>query len=191
MFLAAQLFIGLWILAQFNTFAIIVGSASLALVFSYPFMKRITYWPQAWLGLTFNWGALLGWAVAKGEIAWPAVMLYVAGILWTLGYDTIYAHQDRADDELIGVKSSALALGARTKPFVAACYASALVLIGIAMTEPGWTLWPMACLLAAAVHGTWQVVTLDIGDAANCLARFRSNRDFGALVMLSLILAQV
>ncbi|MDX2142236.1 MAG: 4-hydroxybenzoate octaprenyltransferase [Rhodospirillaceae bacterium] len=190
MFLAAQLLIGLWILAQFNTFAIVVGVASLGLVFSYPFMKRITYWPQAWLGLTFNWGALLGWAVAKGEIGWPAVVLYVAGILWTLGYDTIYAHQDREDDELIGVKSSALALGARTKPFVAVCYALALALIGLAMTEAGWTFWSMACLVAAAAHGAWQVVTLDIDNAANCLTRFRSNRDFGALVMAALILAQ-
>jgi 4-hydroxybenzoate polyprenyltransferase len=188
-FLAAQLLIGLAILLQFNDFAIWVGIASSALVATYPFMKRITYWPQAWLGLTFNWGALLGWAVAKGEIGWPAFVLYVAGILWTLGYDTIYAHQDRDDDELIGVKSSALALGARTKPFVASCYASTLALIALAIPANAWSMWVAVPFAAAAAHATWQVASLEVDDAGNCLARFRANRDFGALVMLTIILA--
>jgi 4-hydroxybenzoate polyprenyltransferase len=187
MFLAGQLAVGLAILLQFNTFAIAVGAASLVLVFTYPFMKRITYWPQAWLGLTFNWGALLGWAVAKGEIGWPAVVLYLAGLLWTLGYDTIYAHQDREDDELIGVKSSALALGRHTKPFVAACYALALGLIAVALNGDSWQPWSLTALTVAALHAGWQVITLDIADVRNCLMRFRSNRDFGALIMLAVM----
>jgi 4-hydroxybenzoate polyprenyltransferase len=190
-FLAAQLAIGLAILLQFNSFAVIVGAASLVLVFTYPFMKRITYWPQAWLGLTFNWGALLGWACAKGEIGWPAVLLYLGGILWTLGYDTIYAHQDREDDALIGVKSSALALGSRSKPFIAICYASAIMLFALAVSPTHWSFPVLAAFGIAAIHAAWQVITLDINDSQNCLRRFRANRDFGALVMLALIFAQI
>ncbi|MCC6915109.1 MAG: 4-hydroxybenzoate octaprenyltransferase, partial [Rhodospirillaceae bacterium] len=121
-FLAAQLAISLVILMQFNWVAVGVGASSLLLIAVYPFMKRITYWPQAWLGLTFNWGALLGWAAARGTIERDAALLYAAGFFWTLGYDTIYAHQDKDDDALIGVKSSALALGGKTRPFVAVCY---------------------------------------------------------------------
>ncbi|MSO98712.1 MAG: 4-hydroxybenzoate octaprenyltransferase [Rhodospirillaceae bacterium] len=189
-FLTAQLAVGFLILVQFNTFAIWVGASSLLLVASYPFMKRITYWPQAWLGLTFNWGALLGWAVAKGELEWPALLLYAGGIAWTLGYDTIYAHQDREDDALIGVKSSALALGARSKSFIAACYVLAIVLFTVAIQPAGWAATSFLIMALAAGHAAWQVITLNIDDAANCLVRFRSNRDFGALVMLALLFGQ-
>src|SRR5690606_17853561 len=122
-FLALQLAAGLAVLLQFDTPAIIVGAASLVLVFTYPFMKRITYWPQAWLGLTFNWGVLVGWVAVRGALELAVLPLYVAGIFWTLGYDTIYAHQDKEDDALVGVKSSALALGRLTRPFVAVMYA--------------------------------------------------------------------
>jgi 4-hydroxybenzoate polyprenyltransferase len=188
-FLGIQLAAGLLILLQFNGFAIMVGAASLILVFTYPFMKRITYWPQAWLGLTFNWGALLGWAAMRGTIEVPALPLYAAGFFWTLGYDTIYAHQDKDDDALIGVKSSALALGARSRPFIAVMYTLTMALLLVATTRVmffGWL--SMALLAAAGLHLAWQVATLDINDAASCLKRFRSNRDFGLLVLAALLL---
>lgn len=190
-FLVAQLLIGLGVLLQFNTFAIFVGLASMALVLSYPFMKRVTYWPQAWLGLTFNWGALLGWAAATGDIGWSAVLIYVGGIAWTLGYDTIYAHQDREDDALAGVKSSALALGERTKAFVAVCYAVALLMFALAIPIGDWSIGVGFVLAAAMAHAGWQVATLDINDATNCLRRFRSSRDFGALVLLAFVAAKI
>jgi len=191
-FLGVQLALGLFILLQLNTAAIIVGAASLVLVFSYPFMKRITYWPQAWLGLTFNWGVLLGWAAVRGTLDWAALPLYIAGVFWTLSYDTIYAHQDREDDALVGVKSSALALGRLTKPFVAVMYALTFALItfvSLRIVVPGWP--ALVCLGAAGLHLIWQVVTLDINDPANCLRRFQSNRDFGLLILASLLLQLV
>ncbi len=187
--LALQLAAGLAILLQFNLQAIAVGAASLVLVATYPFMKRITYWPQAWLGLTFNWGAILGWTVVRGEIELSALPLYAAGFFWTLGYDTIYAHQDKQDDALIGVKSTALALGARTKPFVAVMYALSLALIVVAscaIRVPGWP--SLALLGVAGLQMVWQVATLDTNDPVNCLRRFRSNRDFGLIVLFSLML---
>lgn len=190
-FLGAQLLIGLIILLQFNWFAIGVGAASLLLVFSYPFMKRITYWPQAWLGLTFNWGALVGWAAARGDLSWSALLLYLGGIAWTLGYDTIYAHQDREDDALIGVKSSALALGNHSKPFIALCYSLTIVLFIFAAPTTGWTTFFFAIIAMAAFHAAWQVATLNIDDAKNCLARFRANRDFGLIVMIAFMLAAI
>ena len=187
-FLLLQLLVGLAVLLCFNGFTIVVGVASLLLVFSYPFMKRITYWPQAWLGLTFNWGALMGWAALTGELALPALLLYVAGIAWTLGYDTIYAHQDKEDDVLIGVKSSALRLGRRTKPWLLVFYVITLILlamIGVTGAPHGLDLgWPYYLgLLAIAGHFVWQVATLDIDDPANCLLRFRANRFVGWLLL--------
>lgn len=187
-FLAVQLVIGLAVLVQLNTTAMIVGAASLLLVFSYPFMKRITYWPQAWLGLTFNWGVLLGWAAMRGTIEIPALPLYAAGFFWTLGYDTIYAHQDKEDDALVGVKSSALALGRYTKPFVALMYVITMALLAVATMRVVIPTWPSLALLGAAgLHLLWQVATLNIDDAANCLRRFRSNRDFGLLILAALL----
>lgn len=186
-FLAVQLAGGLAILLQFNWYAIAAGASSLILIAIYPFMKRITYWPQAWLGLTFNWGALLGWAAARGTIETDALLLYAGCFFWTLGYDTIYAHQDKDDDALIGVKSSALALGHATRPFVAACYALAFGLILAA----SWPLmggpWPKAIMTLAALHLVWQVATLDIDRPLNCLTRFKGNRDFGLLVLAALL----
>ncbi|MDX2222747.1 MAG: 4-hydroxybenzoate octaprenyltransferase [Rhodospirillaceae bacterium] len=189
-FLAAQLAAALVILLQFNWFAVGVGAASLALVATYPFMKRITYWPQAWLGLTFNWGALLGWAAATGTIAWPALALYAAGIAWTLGYDTIYAMQDKEDDALIGVKSSALALGPRARPFIAVCYGLAVALLVAAVPFAQWNGLFFAVMALAGAHLIWQAASLVPDDPANCLARFKANRDFGALVMLAIVLAR-
>lgn len=188
-FLIAQLAIGLVILLQLNTYTIALGAASLILVATYPFMKRITYWPQAWLGLTFNWGALMGWAAVYGSVNTTAFLLYAAGFFWTLGYDTIYAHQDKEDDVLAGVKSSALALGRFTKPFVATTYALCIALIAAATLVPYPLSVPAAVALGiAGLHLAWQVITLDINDHGNCLRRFRSNRDFGLLVILALLL---
>lgn len=188
-FLGLQLAAGLAVLLQLDRAAIVVGAVSLVLVFSYPFMKRITYWPQAWLGLTFNWGALVGWTAMRGGFEWAALPLYAAGFFWTLGYDTIYAHQDKDDDATIGVKSSALALGRLTRPFVAAMYLLAMALLAYAslrIATPGWI--SLALLGAAGLHLAWQVVTLDTDDPANCLRRFQSNRDFGLLILAALLM---
>ncbi|MGE4064593.1 MAG: 4-hydroxybenzoate octaprenyltransferase [Rhodospirillaceae bacterium] len=186
-FLAVQLAGGLTILLQFNWYAVGVGCASLILIAIYPFMKRITYWPQAWLGLTFNWGALLGWAAARGTIQTDALILYAGCFFWTLGYDTIYAHQDKDDDALIGVKSSALALGQATRPFVAACYVLAFALILTA----SWPLmvgpWPKVLVCFAAGHLAWQIKALAIDSPTTCLRIFKSNRDFGLLILAALL----
>jgi 4-hydroxybenzoate polyprenyltransferase len=189
-FLALQLLVGLVVLLNFNRFTVLLGLASMPLVIVYPFMKRFTWWPQAFLGLTFNWGALVGWSAVTGHLAAPALTLYAAGFLWTLGYDTIYAHQDKVDDALIGVKSSARRLGAATRPWLWLFYGAALLLIGVAgwLASMGPGFYPMLGL--AAVHLAWQVRTLDLDDPASCLARFRSNREFGLLVFLALLLGK-
>ncbi|TVR83140.1 MAG: 4-hydroxybenzoate octaprenyltransferase [Rhodospirillales bacterium] len=181
-FLTLLLAIGLLVLLQFNPFAIAVGAVSLLLVVPYPFMKRITWWPQLWLGLTFNWGALLGWAAVRGDLSLAPVVLYSAGVFWTLGYDTIYAHQDKADDVLIGVKSTALRLGAATRPWLAVFYGLTVALAGVAGGLAGLA-WPyFAALAAAAVHFAWQVKRVDIDNPGNCLAVFKSNRDVGLMI---------
>jgi len=190
-FLAFQLLLGLGILLQFNTFAIVVGAASLLVVAIYPFMKRITYWPQAVLGLAFNWGALLGWAVIRGDLGLAPGLLYMAGILWTLGYDTIYAHQDREDDLLVGVKSTALKFGEKTRTWLVFFYGGSLVLITVAGNILGLSPYFYGLLALAGGHLVWQVVTVDIDNPKNCLARFKSNRDFGWLVLAAFIAGQV
>ena len=184
-FLVLLCLVGLGILIQFNGFAVALGAASLLLVAAYPFMKRITWWPQAWLGLTFNWGALLGFAAQTGRIDLADAMLYAGLIFWTLGYDTIYAHQDKADDEMIGVRSTARLLAGGTKKWVLRFYAIAFTLILAAgFTEHAG--WPFGfVMLAAGAHLLWQVRKLDIDDAENCLAIFRSNRETGALIALA------
>jgi 4-hydroxybenzoate polyprenyltransferase len=190
-FLVLQLMVGLLVLLSFNRFTILLGFAAMPLVIAYPFMKRITWWPQAFLGLTFNWGALVGWSAVTGDLAAPALTLYAAGVLWTLGYDTIYAHQDKLDDALIGVKSSARWLGAATPRWLWCFYAAALALIGVAgwLAEmgPGFYL----ILALAGAHLVWQVRTLDLDDPGSCLVRFRSNREFGWLVFLALLAGKV
>jgi 4-hydroxybenzoate polyprenyltransferase len=163
----------------------------LLLIATYPLMKRVTYWPQFFLGLNFNWGALMGWAATTGWIEPPALLLYAGGIAWTLGYDTIYAHQDKEDDILVGVKSSALALGASTLPWLFVFYAAALLLWGAAAMAAGMT-WP--CWLAlglVALQLFWQAATVDIDDAADCLAKFRSNRWSGWLLLIGIAAAHV
>jgi 4-hydroxybenzoate polyprenyltransferase len=182
-------FVGLLILVQFNLFAVALGAGSLLLVAAYPFMKRITWWPQAWLGLTFNWGAVLGFAAQTGTLDAADAMLYAGLFCWTLGYDTIYAHQDKDDDALIGVKSTARLLGARTREWILGFYAAAFTLIlaaGIAEHE-GWPF--VFLLLAAGAHMMWQVKTLDIDDPARCLKLFRANRDTGALIAAALAIS--
>lgn len=191
LFLAGQLLAGLVILTQLNAAAIWWGVASLALVFPYPLMKRITWWPQAWLGLTFNWGALLGWVAVTGQMEAPPLLLYAAGILWTLGYDTIYAHQDKDDDQLIGVKSTALRLGAKTGPALIGFYAGAVVLLAVAGFAAHLS-WPFyLLLLLSAGQLAWQARSLRMDDAADCLAKFKSNRLFGWGLLAAIIAGKV
>src|ERR1700710_3215596 len=156
-FLVVQALIGLAVLLQFNRFAIATGIASLVIVAVYPFMKRITWWPQIVLGLAFSWGALMGFAVTQGRIDAAALLLYLGSIAWVIGYDTIYAHQDAEDDALIGIKSTALLFGARTRRALAAFYATAVVLIGLALAlaRVRWPAW--IGLAAFAVHLVWQI----------------------------------
>lgn len=187
-FFAIQCLIGLAVLMQFNAFAIWVGVASLGLIVVYPFMKRITYWPQAVLGLAFNWGALLGWSAVRGELGAAPIALYAGGIFWTLAYDTIYAHQDKTDDLVVGVKSSALRLGEATRPWLFAFFTAALVLIATAAVLAHAASWPSFAVLAvAAGHAVRQATTVDLDNAADCLRTFRSNRDFGLIVFAALV----
>ncbi len=189
LFVAGQCLVGLLILLQLNWFSIALGTASLLLVAGYPFMKRITWWPQAWLGLTFNWGALLGFAAQTGRIDLADIMLYAGLFFWTLGYDTIYAHQDKEDDALIGVKSTALLLGDRSKDWILGFYAVAFTLV-LASGFTDHAGWPFAfVMLAAGGHFLWQVRSLNIADPENCLKLFRSNRDAGALIAVALLAA--
>ncbi|HBS35340.1 MAG TPA: 4-hydroxybenzoate octaprenyltransferase [Parvularcula sp.] len=190
-FLIALSLIGLAALLQFNRATILLGVASLALVAVYPFMKRITWWPQAWLGLTFNWGALMGYSSVTGEIGAPALLLYASGVAWTLGYDTIYAHQDKEDDALIGVKSSARRLGAKTKPALTGFYAGSLVLAALAYLLGGAVPAGLVLFVIPAAHLRWQIKAADIDDPVSCLAVFRSNRDAGLLVLAPFLLAAV
>jgi 4-hydroxybenzoate polyprenyltransferase len=185
-FMLALLCVGLAILLQLNWYAVGLGVASLLLVFTYPLMKRITYWPQFVLGLAFNWGALLGWAAVAGGLGWAPALLYIGGIAWTLGYDTIYAHQDKEDDILVGVKSTALKLGAATRPWLAGFYAAAVALFAAAGIADGLG-WPFyAALAAGAVQLAWQVADVSLDDAADCLVKFKSNRYFGWILVAGL-----
>ena len=188
LFLALQALAGLAVLLRFNLFAIELGIASLAIVAVYPFMKRFTYWPQIGLGLAFSWGALMGWAVVFGRLDLPAYLLYAGSIAWVIGYDTIYAHQDREDDALIGIKSTALLFGSRTRPMLAIFYALAAVLIATAGRAAGAGAIFLLGLLGFAGHLAWQVARLDISDPALCLALFKSNRDGGLILFAALVL---
>jgi 4-hydroxybenzoate polyprenyltransferase len=186
-FMLAQLIVGAAILLSLNPACWWLGIAVLALIASYPFMKRITYWPQLFLGLNFNWGALLGWTAVTGALAWPPALLYLGGVFWTLGYDTIYAHQDKEDDVRIGVKSSALALGEHTRPWLFVFYGAALVLWAAAGGVAGLGIAFWVGLLAAALHLAWQAARVDTDDPADCLAKFRSNRIVGWLLFAGIV----
>jgi 4-hydroxybenzoate polyprenyltransferase len=186
-FLVAQALIGLLVLVQFNRFAVATGIASLVIVAVYPFMKRITWWPQIVLGLAFSWGALMGFAVTFARIDATALLLYAGSIAWVIGYDTIYAHQDTEDDALIGIKSTARLFGARTHRALIVFYGLAVVLIGVALRLAG-ARWPAWIGLAAfAAHLAWQIARLEIGDPALCLRIFKSNRDAGLLLFFGLL----
>src|SRR6516225_1996789 len=187
-FLVLQALIGLAVLVQFNPVTQYVGLASLAVVAIYPFMKRITYWPQITLGFAFSWGALMGWPALFARLDPPALWLYAGAIAWVIGYDTIYAHQDREDDALIGIKSTALLFRERTKPMLTLFYALAVALIAIA----GWSaaagfIFALG-LSAFALQLVWQIARLDIDDPGVCLAVFKSNRDAGLILFAALVL---
>ena len=183
------LLIGLTILVQLNTFAIFIGACSLILVFIYPFMKRVTFWPQAFLGLTFNWGALLGWASVHEKIELPAFILYMAGFFWTLGYDTIYAHQDKIDDAYIGVKSTALKLGTNTKTGLIAFYSMTVILFIICGVLKNLNVIFFLGIFLVCLHFYWQVSTLNIDCPKNCAARFQSNQYCGWIIFVAISLA--
>ncbi len=187
-FLVLQALLGLAVLLQFNRFTVYVGLASLLVIAIYPFMKRITYWPQIVLGLAFSWGALMGWPATFGRLDLPAVLLYGGAIAWVIGYDTIYAHQDRDDDALIGIKSTALLFRERTKPMLALFYALAVALIALAGLAAGAGLVFALGLLVFAAHLAWQIRRLDIDDPVNCLVVFKSNRDAGLILFAGLAL---
>ncbi|MSO70912.1 MAG: 4-hydroxybenzoate octaprenyltransferase [Alphaproteobacteria bacterium] len=185
--LAGLLALGLLILLQFEPGVILLGAASLPLIALYPLAKRVTHWPQLVLGFTFNWGALLGWIAARGWVETSAVVLYLAGVAWTLFYDTIYAHQDKADDAKLGVRSTALLFGAHTRAWLIGFALATLTLLAAATSLAGLR-WPVLLGLAgAALHLAWQLAKLDLDAPASCLATFRANRDFGLIVLLALI----
>ncbi|MCC6948020.1 MAG: 4-hydroxybenzoate octaprenyltransferase [Bradyrhizobiaceae bacterium] len=187
-FAVALSLVGLAVLLQFNWFAIGTGIASLVIVAFYPFAKRVTFWPQFVLGLAFSWGALMGWAAVFGRLDLPAFILYAGSILWVIGYDTIYAHQDREDDALIGIRSTARLFGLETKTALTILYAGAVALISISATFSGGGLVAFAGVLAFAMHLAWQIRKIDVNDSALCLDLFRSNRDAGLLLFAGLAL---
>ena len=191
LFLALELAVGAAVLASLDRLAILLGFLVLLLIGTYPLMKRVTYWPQFFLGLNFNWGALMGWAAVTGRLELPAVLLYVGGIAWTLGYDTIYAHQDKEDDVLIGVKSSALALGARTRPWLFVFYGVAVAIWAGAGVTAGmaWPFWVGLGLVLLQL--LWQAVRVDTESSEDCLAKFRSNRWTGWLLLIGIVAAHV
>jgi 4-hydroxybenzoate polyprenyltransferase len=190
-FLMLLLTLGLAILVQLNRLSISLGAASLGLVALYPFMKRWTNWPQLTLGLAFNWGALMGFAAVEGRLSAAAMSLYAGGIFWTLAYDTIYAHQDKEDDAVIGVKSSALALGSATVPWVAGFFFVSLGLIDFAGVLAGAGAIFHLGVAAAALHAGWQLSRLNIDDPDSCLRIFRSNRDFGLIILAGAIISSL
>ncbi|MEM1378896.1 MAG: 4-hydroxybenzoate octaprenyltransferase [Pseudomonadota bacterium] len=186
-FLGVQLLAGLLVLLQFNTFSILLGFCAMLPVAIYPFMKRVTNWPQLFLGFAFSWGALMGWAALHGSLSAAPILLYIGCIAWTIGYDTIYAHQDKEDDAVIGVKSTALLFGDQTKAWLAGLYGLMLVLFASAFAI-ATTPWPaFAGLALAAIHLGRQIVVLDVNDAEQCLSLFRSNYWVGWIIFGGLI----
>ncbi len=190
-FLVMLLLIGLTILIQLNRFSMVLGALSLVPIAIYPFMKRITNWPQAFLGLTFNWGALLGWSSVMGGLDVAPVLLFLGCVVWTLGYDTIYAHQDKEDDALIGVRSTARLFGGTTKRWLAGFYLAAWVawLTAGQMVELGTGFY--AGMVAVGAHLAWQIYRLDINNGANCLTVFKSNRDLGLIVFVAILAGMI
>ncbi len=190
-FVAVQCFIGLLILLFLNPFTVFLGVASLALVLVYPFMKRITYWPQVFLGLTFNWGILMGWSAVTGGLEWTPAFLYGAAVFWTIGYDTIYAHQDKEDDALIGVGSTALKFGENTKAWLCGFYGLTAVLLTVAgsLAGLGWGFYSILAL--GIIHLAHQIVSLHTDQPRVCLKIFKSNRDFGLLMFGAIVAGNI
>lgn len=186
-FLLMQLAVGAAVLFSLNRTSMLLGFAVLGLIGTYPFMKRITYWPQVFLGLNFNWGALIGWTAVGGELAWPSLLLYFGGVFWTIGYDTIYAHQDKEDDIRIGVKSSAIALGSQTRPWLFAFYGAALLFWAAAGHVAGLGALFWLGLAATGAQLIWQASRVAIDNPADCLAKFRSNRAVGWLIFAGIV----
>ncbi len=184
-FLATLLLIGLTILLQLNTTTILLGFITIPLIVSYPLMKRITWWPQAFLGLTFNFSALMGWTAVTGEIGLPAILLYAAGIFWTLGYDTIYAHQDKEDDVMAGIKSTALKFGTHSKLWICGFYVACFICLAIVIIDVTgeYYYFYLPSLIAPALYIVWKLKTWQPEDPASSLKVFKSNRDFGFLVL--------
>jgi 4-hydroxybenzoate polyprenyltransferase len=190
-FLVARALVGLVVLLQFNRFAIATGIASLLIVAIYPFMKRITWWPQIVLGLAFSWGALMGFAATFGRLDLTAFVLYAGSICWVIAYDTIYAHQDTEDDALIGIKSTARLFAERTHEALVIFYGMAVVLIGVAFALAGSGVAAWIGLALFAVQLGWQVRRLDISDPALCLRVFKSNREAGLILFAGLVIDAV
>ena len=196
LFIVLQCLAGLGVLlavSSLHFFAFWVGAASLITVAVYPFMKRITWWPQLFLGFAFSWGALLAWAAIRGDITVTPIILYIGCIFWVIGYDTIYAHQDREDDALVGVKSTARLFGEKSKLAITVLYAAALNLMalsfGLVLIDKGYAaLFAWAGLIAGAVHMAFQIRELDIDDGAACLRLFKSNNRFGTFLFFGLML---
>jgi len=180
--------IGLVVLLQFNLFTIVLGLGAIPVVALYPFAKRFTNWPQAVLGLAFNWGALMGWAAIHQSLHIAPLFLYLAGICWTLGYDTIYAHQDKEDDALIGVKSTALHFGNKTRTWLTGFYLATTILLLLATVFAQGGLLSILLVTAACLQLGWQVVKLDIHDPGRCLQLFRSNHIFGFLAFFAFVI---
>ncbi|MCA3554864.1 MAG: 4-hydroxybenzoate octaprenyltransferase [Aestuariivirga sp.] len=187
-FLVLLCLLGLAVLLRFNWFTVAAGAASLVIVAVYPFMKRITYWPQAVLGLAFNWGALVGWAAVHGSLSLAPLLLYAGGISWTLAYDTIYAHQDKEDDALIGLKSTALRFGGQSIWWLSLFFALAIILIDAAAWVAGGGIIAHAGVAGAALQGAWQLARFQPDNGARCLELFRSNRIFGLIIAIGFFL---
>ncbi|MDP9838366.1 4-hydroxybenzoate polyprenyltransferase [Neorhizobium huautlense] len=187
LFLGAQALVGLWVLLQFNLFSIGLGILSLAVVAIYPFAKRFTDWPQFFLGLAFSWGALMGWSALFSEVSWASFFLYVAAVLWTIGYDTIYAHQDKEDDALVGVRSTARLFAENTKAWLIGLYGLALLFLIFSFAAAGVGVLGYLGLGVAAIMFAWQILILEIDNPDHCLRLFKSNGRVGAVIFVALM----
>lgn len=190
-FLAVQALVGLIVLLQFNTFSILLGIASLLVVAIYPFAKRFTDWPQFFLGLAFSWGALMGWAGVFGSLSWAPIWLYAAAVAWTIGYDTIYAHQDKEDDALVGVRSTARLFGDNTKAWLIGLYGLTLVFLLFSYIAGDAGFFAYVGLIAATVMLAWQILIIDIDNPDQCLKLFKFNTHVGAVLFGGLILGLI
>ncbi|WP_273758104.1 4-hydroxybenzoate octaprenyltransferase [Bartonella sp. AU55XJBT] len=186
-FILVQCLVGLGVLSQFNRFSFFLGISSLIAVAFYPFMKRVTYWPQFFLGIAFNWGALMGWAVVFGSLSWAPILLYVGSILWTIGYDTIYAHQDKEDDATVGIGSTALLFGKGTKRALVFLYGGFVVFVSLAFYLAKVPPLSFLGIFLASIHMFIQIKVIDIDDSAQCLRLFKSNSLIGFVIFTGLV----